>query len=68
MKDKNHQQLRDYCHYTGKNRGAAHSFCNLRSNVPKEVPVVFHNGSNYDYHVIIKKLAKEYERQFESSG
>ena len=25
----------------------------------KEIPVVFHNGSNYDYHFIIKKLANE---------
>ena len=26
-----------------------------------EVPVVFHNGSNNDYHFIIKKLANEFE-------
>ena len=25
------------------------------------VPVVFHNGSNYNYHFIIKELAKEFE-------
>ena len=34
-----------HCHYTGKWRGAAHSICNLRYKVPKEIPVVFHNGS-----------------------
>ena len=38
--------------------GAAHSVCNLRYKVPKEIPIVFHNGSIYDYHFIIKKLAK----------
>ena len=28
--------------YTGKCRGAAHSICNLKFNVPNEIPVVFH--------------------------
>ena len=54
-----------HCHYTGKFRGAAHSICNLRYKTPKEIPVVFHNGSTYDYHFIIKKLAKELDGQFE---
>ena len=45
--------------YTGKYRGAAHNICNLRYKVPKEIPVVFHNGSTYDYHFIIKELVKE---------
>ena len=31
----------------------------------KEIPIVFHNGSTYDYHFIIKELAKECEGQFE---
>ena len=26
-----------------------------------EIPVFFHNGSNYDYHFIIKELVKEFE-------
>ena len=34
------------------------STTNLKSNVSNEVPVVFHNGSNYDYHFIIKKISK----------
>ena len=32
--------------------------------MPKEILLVFHNGSNYDYHFIIKELAEEFERQF----
>ena len=48
-------------YFTGKHRGAAHSICNLKSNVPNEIPVVFHNGSNYDYYFIIKELANEFE-------
>ena len=37
----------------------------LRFNVPNEIPVVFHNGLNYDYHFIIKKLVNEFEGQFD---
>ena len=36
--------------------------------MPKEIPVVFHNSSTYDYHFIIKDLAKEFEGQFECLG
>ena len=48
-----------------KQENAAHSECNLRYKVPKEMSVVFHNGSTYDYHFIIKQLAKEFEGEFE---
>ena len=40
----------------------------MRYNVPKEIPVVFHNSSTYDYHFIIKELAKEFEGNFECLG
>ena len=30
-----------------------------------EIPAVFHNGSNNDYHFIIKELANEFKDQFE---
>ena len=56
--NKKQQKVRDRCHYTGKYRGAAHNICNLRYKTPKEIPVVFHNGCTYDYHFIIKELAK----------
>ena len=45
--------------------GVAHSICNLEFNMPNEIPVVFHRGSNYDYHFIIKELVNEFEGQFE---
>ena len=51
----NHK-VRDYCHYTGKFRAAAHSICNLRKNTPKEILAVFYNGSRYDYHFIISLM------------
>ena len=63
--DKKHHKVRDHCHYTGKYRGAAHNICNLRYKVPKEIPVVFHNCSTYDYHFIIKELVKEFEGNFD---
>ena len=65
---KKQQKVRDHCHYAGKYRGAAHNICNLRYKVPKEIPVVFHNGSTYDYHFIIKELVKEFEGNFECLG
>ena len=45
--DKNNRKIIDYRH------------CNLNFNVFNEMPVAFHNGSNYDYHSVIKELAKE---------
>ena len=30
--------------------------------------MVFHNGSTYDYHFIFKKLAEEFEGEFECLG
>ena len=66
--DKKHYKVRDHCHYTGKYRGAAHNICKLRYKIPKEIPVVFHNGSTYDYHFIIKELVKEFDGNFECLG
>ena len=66
--NKKYHKVRDHCHYTGEFRGAAHNICNLRYKTPKEIPVVFHNGSTYDYHFIIKQLAKEFDSQFECLG
>ena len=51
----NYRRVRDHCHFTEIYRGAAHSICNLRYKTLKKVPVVFYNGSVYDYHFIIKK-------------
>ena len=66
--EKKNYKVRDHCHYTGKYRGAADTICNLRYKVSKEIPIVFHNGSIYDYHFIIKELVKEYEGNFECLG
>ena len=67
-KDKNHQKIWEHCYFTGRCRGAAHSICNQRFNVPNEITVVFHNGSNTDYHFIMKELENDFKGQFECLG
>lgn len=51
-------KVRDHCHITGKFRGAAHQSCNLKVRTSLEIKVVFHNGSNYDWKFIVRKLYK----------
>ena len=58
-KDAFYHKVRDHCHNIGKFRGAAQSICNLRYKAPKKIIIVFHNGSTYDYHFIIKQLLAE---------
>ena len=66
--NKEMRKVRDHCHYTRKYRGAAHSKCNLEYKIVKEIPVLFHNGSAYDLHFIIKYLAREFTGNFECLG
>ena len=49
LRDKNYCKVRDHCHYI---------------EVPKKFLKVFHSGSNYGYHFIIKELAEEFKKQF----
>ena len=58
----------DHCHCTGEYRSTANSVCNLKYSVPKKIPIVFHNGSNYDYNFIIKVLAEKFKKQFPCLG
>ena len=60
-----YRKVRDHCHYAGKFRGAAYNIYNIRYNIPKKIPIVFHNGSTYDYHFVIKKLAEGFKGEFE---
>ena len=66
--EKEYHKVKDYFHFTGKYRGVAHVICNLKYSIPKKYPVVVHNGSNYDYHFIIKELVKEFEGEFNCLG
>ena len=60
-----YHKVRDHCHYTRKFRGALHNICNLRYREQREIPVVLHIGSNYDYHLLIKELAEILEGQLD---
>ena len=61
--DKKYCKVRDHHHYTGKYR------C-LQSKIQNttKIRAVFHNGSKYNYHFIIKELAKEFEGRFKCLG
>ena len=64
LKIKKYCKVTDNCHNTGEHGGAMQSICNLKYNVPKKNYIPFHNGSNYDYHFIIKELGEEFKKQF----
>ena len=56
--DDKHKNIK-YCYFTGKYIGVTHKYCIDNDKKIIEVPIAFHNGSNYHYHFIIKELAKE---------
>ena len=73
VKSKNYRKVRDHWHYAGKYRGAVHrkfrfKHRSLRFKVLNEIPVIFHSGSSSDFYLIIKKLANEFEEQFQCLG
>ena len=41
LKDEKCCKVRDHCHFKD-------SICILKYDQPKKIPIVFHNGSNYD--------------------
>ena len=63
-----YRRVRDHCHYAGKYRSVAYNISNLRYKTLKQIPTVFHNASTYDYHFIIKELAKGFDGQFKCLG
>ena len=50
--------VRDYCHVTGKYRGAAHRNCNLNYKPMEIIPVFFHNLRGYDAYHIMSAIGK----------
>ena len=51
-------KVRDHCHWTGVYRGVAHADCNWKYHATKKVPVIFHNLSGYDGHIIFQDIHK----------
>ena len=52
----NRKKVKDHCHNTGTFRGPAHSICNLKYKLLKEIPITIHNAS-YDTLFILNQLA-----------
>ena len=66
--NKNHEKyqklknLIDHDHYSGKYRSAAHSICNLRATRSNEIFVGIHNGSGYNFKLLLKKFAFHFKQ------
>ena len=52
-------KVRDHCHKTGKHRGPACKICNLRYKEQNCIPVIFHNGSGYDFNLLYSEHFKQ---------
>ena len=52
-------KVRDHCHETGKYRGPACKKCNLRYKQKNFIPVIFRNGSGYDFNLLYSELFKQ---------
>ena len=64
-KKKKDSIVRDHLHYTGKLRCATHNMYIHRYKTSREIPLVFHDGSELTLHFIIKKLTEEFNVQIE---
>ena len=52
----NDDEVRDYCHISGKYKGFAHRDCNINLNLNHKISVVFHNLKKYDYNLIFQEI------------
>ena len=64
----NFKKVKGYDYYTGEFRGSAHLLCSSRYQEHRNIPVIIHNGSNYDFHFIIKELAKKFKSKMRCIG
>jgi virulence-associated protein VagC len=62
------QKVRDHDHLTGLYRGAAHSKCNILFFHRLKIPIFFHNGRNYDFHLLVKHLSLYPDRRIKLIG
>ena len=58
MKKNESDKVRDHWHLTGKYRGPGHSKCtiNVTQKQSNFIPFIFHELSNYDWHLFFKTL------------
>ena len=57
--NENMKKVRDQCHETGNYRGTACNIGSLKYNQQNFVPVIFHNGSGYDFSLLYSELFKQ---------
>ena len=50
------RQNKVYSTITGKFRGASHSKCSKYLDIPKKLPIIFHDLEGYDGRLIFKEL------------
>lgn len=53
---KGKRKVKDHCHYSGEFLGAAHSDCNWKRTVNRNIPIFIHNFQNYDSQFIMQGL------------
>ena len=64
----NFKKVKGYDYYTGEFSGSAHLLCSSKYQAHRNIPVIIHNGSNYDFHFIIKELAKKFKSKMRCIG
>ena len=52
-------KVRDHCHQTGRYRGPACNICNLNYKHQNFIPVILHNGKNYDFNLLFNEIFKQ---------
>ena len=55
-------RVRDHCRITGKYRGSARPYCNLKLRISAKnfiLPVIFHNLRGYDSHFIMQEIGSK---------
>ncbi|KAJ8910447.1 hypothetical protein NQ315_017045 [Exocentrus adspersus] len=57
--EKSKVKVHDHDHILGNYRGPAHMSCNVNYKIPNHIPVFIHNGSRYDFHLLVHQLAEQ---------
>ena len=59
IKLKKYCKIRKYCAFIREYRGTTHITCILKYSLTTKIPILFCNGSNYDYHFYQKQVSRK---------